>query len=148
MNLEAQIAADATEAMRSGDDVAKRTLRMVRAALKNAAIEARGELDDEAVLRVLNQQAKMRRDALAQFDAAGRVELADAERAELAVIVGYLPEQLDEAAVEAVAREVMARVGASGPADAGKVMGPTMAALRGRADGRLVSEVVRRLLAG
>lgn len=148
MNLEARIAQDVTDAMRSGDDVARRTLRMVRAALKNAAIEARGEIDDAAVLRVLNTQAKMRRDAIALYETAGRVELVAAEQAELDVILGYLPELMDEAAIEAVVTDVLARVGATGPGDVGKAMGPVMAELRGRADGKLVNEVVRRLLAG
>lgn len=148
MKLEDRIAQDAIGAMRSGDDVARRTLGMVRAALKNAAIEARGALDDDAVLRVLKHQAKMRRDAIAQYEAAGRTELVAAEEAELAVIEGYLPEMLDEAAVEAVVRGVLARVGPVGPGDAGKVMGPVMAELKGRADGKLVNEVVRRLIAG
>lgn len=151
MSLEARIEHDAQDAMRRSDAVALRTLRMVRAALQNAAIEARGALDDDAVLRVLQQQAKMRRDAMAQFAAAGRTELAAAEQAELALIEGYLPEQLDEAGIEAAAREVLARLAADGPlgpGDVGRLMGPVMAALKGRADGRQVSEVVRRLLAG
>lgn len=151
MSLEARIEHDAQEAMRGGDAVALRTLRMVRAALKNAAIDARGALDDDAVQRVLQQQAKMRRDAIDQFAAAGRAELAAAEEAELAVIARYLPEQLDAAAVEQVARDVLARISAGGPlgpGDVGRLMGPVMAELKGRADGRVVNEVVRRLLAG
>jgi len=148
MSLEERLAADAVDAMRRGDDVVRRTLGMVRAALKNAAIEARGALDEAAVERVLAQQAKMRRDAIAQFQAAGREDLVASERAELTIIEGYLPEQLDDAALESAVREVIAQVGAEAPGDVGRVMGPAMAAVRGRADGKRVSEVVRRLLAG
>lgn len=148
MGTEAQIEQDLAEAMRAKDEPRKRTLRLLRAALKNASIDAGGELSEEAVTAVLQKQAKQRRDSIEQFEAGGREDLAAGEREELAIIEGYLPEMMGEEEVEAAARAVIEQVGAEGPADTGKVMGPLMGRLKGRADGRLVSETVRRLLAG
>lgn len=148
MGLETRIEQDLKDAMRAKDEPRKRTLRMLRAALKNASIEAGGPLDEPSVTAVLQKQAKQRRDAIAEFEKGGREDLAAGEREELAILEGYLPELMAADEVEAVAREVIAQVGAEGPGDMGAVMGPLMGRLQGRADGRLVSDTVRRLLSG
>ncbi len=148
MNLEQRIAEDLKDALRAGDENRKRTLRMVRAALKNAAIEARGELDDEAVLAVLQRQARQRRESISAFERGGRADLVAAEKAELAVIEPYLPRQLTPEEIEAAARRQIEALGASGPQDLGRVMRPLIEEMSGRADGRVVSEIVRRLLNG
>jgi uncharacterized protein YqeY len=155
-NLEQRITDDLTAAMRAGDEDRKRTLRLLRAAIKNAEIDAvtrgvlaRGEsLRDDAVLPVLQKQAGQRRDAIDLYRKGDREELAAQEERELAIIAVYLPQPLSDTEVEALAREHIAAVGATGPADIGKVMGPLAKAVAGRADGKLVSATVRRLLAG
>lgn len=148
MALAERLNDDYMTAMRAGDEVRRNTLRLLRAAIKNAEIEARGPLDDGGVLRVLQAQAKQRRDSIALFEQGGRSDLVASESAELAIIEGYLPIQLSDADIEAIAREHIAAAGATTAADIAKFMGPLMKALQGRADGRRVNEIVRRLLAG
>ncbi len=153
--LETRIASELTEAMRRGDEDRKRTLRSLRAAIKTAEMEAvrlgqlqRGQsLDEATVLGVLQKQAKQRRESIALYREGGRDDLVAVEETELAIIESYLPKQMSEEEIEAAAREQIADVGAEGPSDMGKVMGPLMQSLEGRADGKLVSAVVRRLLA-
>ena len=146
MGLQQRIDDDYVKALREGDTTKKDTLRLLRAALHNEAIERHGGLDDDAVIAVLGKQAKQRRDAAEQFEAGGRPELAEQELAELAIIESYLPAQLTDEEIEAEARAAIEASGASGPSDMGKVMGPLMKSLAGRADGKKVSSIVRRLL--
>ena len=147
--LAEMLADELNEARRAGDDVRKRTLSVIVAEIRNAAIAAGAAeraLDDEGVTRVLQRQAKQRRDAIEQFEQGGRSDLVAAEQAELAVIEAYLPQQLSVEEIEMAVRAVIERTGASQASDMGKVMGPVMGQLQGRADGRLVSQTVRRLL--
>lgn len=147
MSLQQRIAADLADAQRARDKDRVRVLRLLRAALQNAAIDAGGLLDEDAVQRVLRRQAKQRRDSVSAYEAGGRDDLAAMEKAELAVIGEYLPQQIDDAALEAAARSAIEAVGAAGPEDLGKVMGPLMKDLGGQADGRRANAMVRRLLA-
>ena len=137
-------------AMRAKDAVRLRTIRALRAALLEKEIEERsgGEatLTEEQEMAVIQKQAKQRRDAMAQYEEAGREDLAAKEREELEIIDTYLPEQLDDDAIRTVLREVIAATGATSPQDMGKVMGAAMQRLRGRADGRRINELVRSLL--
>ncbi|MEE9277956.1 MAG: GatB/YqeY domain-containing protein [Dehalococcoidia bacterium] len=146
--LHDQLREDLKEAMRARDTVRRDTIRLVEAAIKNAEIERRGPLDEAGVIRVIQKQVKQRQDSIEQFTQGGRQDLADKESAEIAVLEGYLPQQLSRDEIVAAAKETIANVGASGPQDKGKVMGPLMGALRGAADGRLVNEVVTQLLGG
>jgi uncharacterized protein YqeY len=149
MSLEQRIDEDYVQAMRSGDRARRDTLRFLRAALKNALIEARPArtaLDDEAVTKVLQHQAKMRRDSIEQFERGGRQDLVAAERTELGIIESYLPKGLTPEEIEAAARRVIAEVGATSPAQMGTVMKQLMSEVGGRADGKEVSDTVRRLL--
>ncbi len=148
MSFEDTIAADLKDAMRARDATRLSTLRMLAAALHNAQIAAQHELTQGEALAVVQKEAKQRRDAIEQFRAGGRDDLAAKETAELAILEGYLPKQLDRDEIVAEARRIMAEVGATSPADKGKLMGPLMEQLRGRAEGRLVNEVVTQLLAG
>ncbi len=153
MGLREQLTADLKEAMRQKDEVRKTTIRSVIAAIKQAEtqLDAQGQrvhLDDDDILALIAKQAKMRRESILEFRKGGRQDLVDREEAELAILQGYLPQQLSREEIEAEARRVVAEVGAAGPRDMGKVMKPLMARLRGRADGRLVNQVVRELLAG
>lgn len=147
MKLREQLAADLKDAMRSGDETRKSTLRLLRAAIVNAEKEkGASELTDEDVQRVIAQQAKQRRDSIAEFEKAGRDDLVAQEQAELDVIMEYLPRQLTEEEIEAAARAKIEEVGATSMAEMGDVMGPLMSEIGDQADGRKVSEIVRRLL--
>lgn len=136
------------DAMRARDDQRTQTLRMVMAAAHNVKIARAGNLSDEDVIDVLTKQVKQRRESTTMFRDAGREERAAAEEAEAAILVEFLPGQLSEDELESMVRAAIAETGASSPADMGRVMGRVTPSTKGRADGRLVSELVRRLLAG
>lgn len=135
------------DAMRSGDDVRKRTLRMILAAVKLAEVERRAPLDEPGLLAVLQKEAKTRHEAIEDAGRAGRPELAQAARLELELIESYLPQPLSQAELEALARQAIAEAGAAAPADMGRVMKVLMPRIQGRADGKAASDLVRRLLA-
>ena len=145
-----QLESDMKDAMRSKDRVRLQTIRLVRAAIKQIEIDSRtagvSEVTDEDAVRVLQKQAKQRRDSITQFRNAGRNDLAETELAELAIIESYLPEQLSEDKIRSTVEAVIARTGADSMKDMGKVMGPAMNELKGRADGGLVQRIVRELL--
>ncbi len=145
-SLNDRIQTDLQAAMRSGDNARKSTLRMLTAAVKNAEIEARKPLEDDAILAVIQKQAKQRRESITQFREGGRVDLAEKEEVELAILDTYLPSQATPEEIEVEARAIIAETGASGPRDIGKVMPPLTRKFAGRADGRAINEVVRRLL--
>ena len=147
-DLATRLDADMKDAMRSGDKLRVGTIRRARAALKNAEIEARGPLSDDAAVKVLRGLVKQHRESIEQFRAGGRADLVESEEQEMAVIEGYLPAQLDAGAIEPVVAEVIAAEGASSPADMGKVMKAAMARLGGQADGKDVRAVAQRLLGG
>ncbi len=153
MGLREQLMDDLKEAMRHQDEVRKRTIRSVIAALKKAETELdasgqRVSLDDDDIVVLIARQAKQREESIVEFRRGGREDLVAEEEAELAVLRAYLPEQLSREEVEAEARQVIAEVGATSPRDMGKVMKPLLARLKGRADGALVNQIVRELLAG
>ena len=116
--------------------------------VRNEKIARGRDLTDEEVVDVLTKQVKQRRESIAMYRDAGRAERAAAEEAEAAILSEFLPEQLDGAEIEALARAAIAETGATSPSDIGRVMGRLAPRTRGRADGRAVSEVVRRLLTG
>jgi len=147
MSLKDQLAADLKQALREGDDTRKRTLRLLMAAVHNAEIEKGTELDDSGVLGVIAKQVKQRHDSAEEFRRGNRQDLVDREQSEAAVLQAYLPPAMSREEIEEAARKVIAEVGAQGPRDMGKVMGPLTAQLRGRADGAEISAVVRDLLA-
>ena len=148
MSLKAQLTSDLKDAMRQHDDRRRDVLRFTLAALQNAEIATREELDEPAAMAVLAKEAKQRRDSIEEFRKADRQDLVTKEEAELAVLKPYLPEQLSREEIAQAAREAIQEAGASGPQEMGKVMAVLMPRLRGRADGRQVSEVVQELLAG
>jgi uncharacterized protein YqeY len=147
MTLQQRIESAMRDAMRAHDQRRTLTLRMAMAAIQNRRIELRRDLSDEDVAEVLTKQAKQRRESLEIFRDAGRESMAQNEEAELAVIEEFLPEQLPADELERIVRDAIAETGASSPADMGRVMGRVAPATKGRADGRAVSELVRRLLA-
>jgi len=148
MGLTEQLNQELKEAMRAKDQLRKDTIRLVKAAIHNAEVERGRELDEGEILEIIGKQAKMRREALDDFKRAGRHDLVREYEAELAILEVYLPRAMDREEIEEVAREVIAELGAEGPQAMGPVMREMMSRLQGRADGRLVNQVVKELLAG
>ncbi|HEX2507858.1 MAG TPA: GatB/YqeY domain-containing protein [Miltoncostaeaceae bacterium] len=146
--LAERLDSDLKDAMRAGEKVRLGTIRRARAALKNAEIENRGALGDDATVKVLRGLVKQHRESIEQFRAGGRDDLVARESEEMAVLEGYLPAQMDEAAITAVVTEVIASEGASGPGDLGRVMKAAMARMGGQADGKKVRTIAQRLLEG
>ena len=146
MELRERLDADMKQALRDRDPIRLETIRGVRGAVRNREIEVGGTLDQEGILRVIRGLVKQRAEAIEQYRAGGRDDLARKEEAERAVLEGYLPAAPDPAAIERVVREVIAEVGASGPRDVGRVMRPALERLGPAADGKLVNETARRLL--
>jgi uncharacterized protein YqeY len=146
MSLQTDIEAAMRTAMKAGDAVRVATLRMAMAAAHNRQIELGHELTDAEVVEVLDRQVKQRRESIELYRQGGRPELADAEEAEMAILSEYLPEPLTDAELERLAREAVAATGATGPADMGRVMAALVPQTKGRADGKAVSDLVRRLL--
>lgn len=123
-------------------------LRIALAALKNREIDLRRELEDPEVVDVLAREVRSRQDVLPDYERGGRMDLVEQMRGEIAVLQEYLPQQATPEEVREAVQAQIAACGAQGPRDLGKVMGPVMQQLRGRADGRLVQETARRLLGG
>ena len=148
MSLKQRLTDDMKAAMKAGEKDRLGVIRLMNAAIKQREVDERIELDDAAVLAVMEKMVKQRRDSVAQYEAAGREDLAAVERAEIAVIEAYLPEKLGEAEIQAEIDAAIAATGASGPADMGKLMGALKPKLAGRADMGQVSALVKKALAG
>ena len=148
MSLRARLDTDMKDAMKSRDALRLETIRSVRGAVRNREIEDGSELDDGGIERVIRSLVKQRTDAIEQYGAAGRSDLVDKETSERDILLAYLPAAPDAADVERVVAEVIAEGGATGPRDMGKVMRPVLERLGAAADGKRVSEAVKRLLAG
>ncbi|MCA9740904.1 MAG: GatB/YqeY domain-containing protein [Deferribacteres bacterium] len=146
MNMLDKLTDEMKSAMKSGDKIKLSTIRQLRAQMKDAQIAKGDELTEEEMMAVLNNAAKKRREAIKLYEQGGRDELAENEKAELAVIETYLPQQLSEAEISDIIDKAIAETGAAGPSDLGKVMGKIMGQVRGRADGKLVQQLVRTKL--
>jgi len=146
MDLLERLQADAKEAMRARDEVARDALRMVIAAAKGKQIDSDRELADEDVLDLVRHAVKTRTDSAEQFEAAGRAELAARERREIEVLSRYLPRQLSEADTRALVERLIAETGAASKRDLGKVMKAVMAGHKGEVDGKLVQRLAAELL--
>lgn len=146
--LKSKLQSDLNEAIKSRNTVVAETIRMVLAAITNEEVagKEKKELSDAEVITVLTREAKKRREAAEAFEQGGRADRAAAERAEGEVIASYLPEQLSEAEINKLITETISAVGASGPSDMGKVMGALKAKVAGKADGALVSTLVKAAL--
>ncbi len=149
MTLKQQLVDDMKAAMKSGDRQRLGVIRLVNAAIKQREVDERIELDDAAVLAVLEKMVKQRKDSVSQYEAANREDLAAIERDEIVVIEHYLPEKLGEADILAAIDAAIAQTGATGPADMGKLMGVLKPKLAGQADmGQVSALVKKRLTAG
>ena len=146
-SLTEQIEKDVIEAMKAKDRVKVSTLRMLKSALGNYLISTKKDkADDAEILGLITKQAKQRRESIESFEKAGRKDLADKEKAELAVLEGYLPKQLSDEELAAEVKKAIEISGAKGPADMGKLMKTLMPAIQGKADGKRVQATVKSIL--
>ena len=149
MSLKQQLTDDMKAAMKAGEKDRLATIRLINAALKQKEVDERIELDDAAVLAVLEKMVKQRKDSITQYEGAGRDDLATVEKAEMAIIQAYLPAQLSQAEIDAAIQTAIAEANAgNGPAAMGKVMGVLKPKLAGKADMGLVSQRLKAALAG
>ena len=148
MALREKLDEDLKSAMRAKDSLRMNTVRALKSAVKYREIELMKPLDDAGILGVVATEIKRRRDSVEQYRAGNRADLADKEDAEIKILQEFLPQQLTQAEVEAKVAEVIARVGAQGPKDMGAVMKALLPEVQGRADGKVVSELVKQRLAG
>ncbi len=150
MSLKERIGEDIKTAMKAKDKIRLETVRSIKKAIleKEVALRPKGidSLSEEHEIELLSQQAKQRRDAIQQYQNAGREDLADKESQELAIIETYLPEQVSDEELETIIDEIIASSGASSVKDLGKVMGPAMKQLKGKADGKKIQALVKNKL--
>lgn len=147
MSLRNQITDDMKAALKGGEKARLAALRLLLAAMKQKEVDERIELDDTAVVAVIEKMLKQRKDSITQYEAVQRQDLADAEKFEAEVLSAYMPQALPEAEVAAIIAAAVAESGATGPADMGKVMALAKPRLAGRADMGLVSKLVKAQLA-
>jgi uncharacterized protein YqeY len=146
MAIAERLEADLKEALRARDSIRTSTIRLARAAIKNAEIDRRRALNDDEVVTVLQHEVKRRREAIDGFERGGRDDLVQKEKLEMAVLLGYLPAALSEDEIRGLAAQVATEVGAGGERDFGRVMGQVMRQAAGRADGKTVERIVREVL--
>jgi len=146
MTLVQRIRSDLEQSIRKEDKRRCLVLRSVLASMRNAEIAQQKDLDDSGILVVIDKEAKMRRESIEAFEKGNRPDLVANEKAELAILLEYLPEQMSREEIVAAARKVISELGATSPKDKGKVMSQLMPQLRGRAQGQEVSDVVSELL--
>jgi len=148
MSLKERITEDMKAAMRAKDSARLGAIRFLQAAIKQKEVDERVEADDAAVLSIVEKLIKQRRDSIAQFEAAGRQDLVDKERAELGLLQGYLPQQLSDAELDAAIAAAITEAGAAGPTAMGKVMAVLKPRIAGRADIGKASALLKKKLAG
>jgi len=148
LSLKERLVEDMKAAMKAKEEgkVRLSVIRMARAAIKNAEIDKKTEFNDAQVIEVLAREVKMRRDAMEEFSKAKRPDKVQELEEEVAILLEYLPQQLTEAEIRELAKEIIAETGAAGAKDLGKVMGMITPKTKGRADGKLVNQIVRELL--
>jgi uncharacterized protein len=144
--LNQKIDSDIIEAMKSKDEETLSVLRMVKSAIKNKEIEKKTELEDVDVMGVIQSQIKTRRDSVEMYKTGGREELAQKEEKEISILQKYLPEQMSEVDVRVKVKEAITKTGASQISDMGKVMGMVVGELKGKADGSMISKIVKEEL--
>jgi hypothetical protein len=146
MGLNERLNEDMKQAMKQQDKFRLSVIRMLRSAVKNQEIERKKTLDDSEITDILVSELKQRKDSLHEFEKAGRSDLAEKVKAEIAVINEYLPQQLTEEELKAIVQQTIQETGASSRADMGKVMAAIMPKIKGRADGKLVNQMVQQFL--
>lgn len=147
MSLKEKIDQELKEAMRNKDERKLSALRMLKTAIRRAEVDKMGELTEEEIVAIIADEAKKRREAIEEFTRGGREDLALQEKEELAILETYLPKPLSREEIEEMARQAIKEVGATDPRQLGQVMKILMPRVKGRADGNLVNQIVRELLA-
>ena len=148
MSLKARITDDMKTAMKAKETAKLNAIRLLLAALKQKEVDERVELDNNAIIAIIEKLTKQRKDSVTQYEAAGRQELADAEKFEIAILGAYLPEKMSTEETNAIVLAAVAETGAKGPADMGKLMAVLKPRLAGKADMAEVSKLVKAALAG
>ena len=148
MALQERLTEDLKTAMRQHDEVRRSTIRLIRSAVHYAEISQRENLDDDGIITVLSRMARQHQESISEFTKGNRGDLVEKEEAELAIVREYLPPQLAEEEITRLAKEAIEATDASEPTDMGKVMGKLMPHVKGKADGSLVSRIVKELLDG
>lgn len=146
MSLKERLLEDMKNAMKQKDTVSKNAIQMARAAILQVEKDNQITLDDDGIIEVIAKEVKKRRDVLPDYERSGRQDLVDELKAEIDVLMKYLPQQLSEEELEAIARQVVEETGASSPKDMGRVMQAVMPKVKGRADGKLVNVIVKKIL--
>ena len=147
MTLKEQLMSDFKEAMKAKDEVRKNTISFARAAIKQYEVDNRQELDDEGIIAILAKQVKMRKDALSDFEQAGRTDLADDYKAEIEILMKYLPEQMDKSKIREVVQSTADELGIDGgKKNMGKLMCAVMKKVKGLADGNDVRKIIEEFL--
>jgi len=146
-SLRQKLGDDLKQAMKSGDEVKRSTIRLLMAAINNAEIARQASLEDTDILGIIAKEVRQRKESIEAFKQGNRQDLVAREEAELAILEEYLPQQVTREEIVEAARRIIGEVGAQGPGDKGKVMPRIIAQLKGRADGREINEVVTELLA-
>ena len=144
--LKEQLMEDLKDAMKNKDELKKNTVTMIRAAIKQIEVDKRVELNDDEVIEIISKEAKKRKDAIVEFEKAGRQDLIDQTNAELELIKSYLPEQLSVEELTSIIEETIKEVGAETMKDMGKVMQAVKTKTAGRADGKTINEIVKAKL--
>ena len=146
MSLKDRLTADFKDAMKAHDDIRKNTINLTRAAIKQYEVDNRVELDEQGIIDILNKQVKMRKDALSDFEKAGRTDLIEAYKKEIDILTVYLPEQLTEEELTSIIMETKSELGIEDKSGMGKLMGAIMPKVKGKADGDAVRKIVQRIL--
>lgn len=146
MSLKERLLEDMKNAMKQKDAICKNAIQMARAAVLQVEKDNQITLDDDGIIEVIAKEVKKRRDVLPDYERSGRQDLVDELKTEIAVLMKYLPQQLSEEELEAIARQVVEETGASSPKDMGRVMQAVMPKVKGRADGKIVNAIVKKIL--
>lgn len=146
MSMKDQLMSDLKEAMKAKDTVRKSTITMLRAQIKQYEVDNRADITEEQIIDIIAKQVKQKNAAIEEFEKAERIDLVDEAKGEISVLMAYLPKQMTEEEVRAVVAQTISEVGAASQKDMGKVMGALAPKTKGKADNKLVSQVVRELL--
>ncbi len=145
-NLKQRLTDDIKQAMKDGDTVKRSVLRLLMSSVKNAEITKQAELDDSDILGIIAKEVRQHQESIESFKQGNRQDLVAKEEAEMAILQGYLPQQMTREEIVEAARQVIGEVGAQGPGDKGKVMKDLMPKLKGKADGKEINNIVTELL--
>jgi uncharacterized protein YqeY len=146
MSLKERLLEDMKIAMRDKDTIKKNAVQMVRVAVLQVEKDNKVSLDDDGVLEIIAKEVKKRRDSLSEFEKSGREDLIGTIKSEIEILLQYLPQQLTEEELEAIVRQAVKDTGASSPRDLGKIMQAVMPQVKGRADGKVINEIAKRIL--